>query len=96
MPRKGEMGDMDKYEQSIRDNANEFVVAGFKPGSSVRSYMRFCDLRYAIEYGKQLLEDETRLRSIMVYALDEYEHHALVGTMRRDDMVWKEVQPKIY
>lgn len=96
MPRKGEMGDMDKHEQSIRDNANEYVVAGFTPGSSVRSYMRFGDLRYAIEYGKQLLKDEVRLRSIMVYALDEYEHHALVGTMRRDDMVWKEVKPKIY
>ena len=96
MPRKGEMGDMDKYEQSIRDNAKDFVVAGFQPGSSVRSYMRFDNLRYAIEYGKQLLKDEVRLRSILVYALDEYEHHALVGTMNRHDMTWKEVKPKIY
>lgn len=95
MPRKGQMGDMDNHEQSIRDNASEYVVTGFKPGSSVRSYMRFADLRFAIEYGKQLLKDEIRLRSIMVYALDDHEHHALVGTIRRDG-AWQEVVPKVY
>lgn len=96
MPRKGEMGDMDKYEQSIRDNAKDFVVTGFQPGSSVRSYMRFESLRYAIEYGKQLLKDQTRLRSVLIYALDEYEHHALVGTISIRDMIWKEVRPKVH
>lgn len=96
MPRRGEMSDTDRFEQNIRDTASEWVVSSFTPGTSVRGRMKFNELDYAIQYGRQLLEDEVRVRSIMVYALDEYDHHALVGTINRTDMQFKEVKPKIY
>lgn len=96
MPRKGEMSDVDKFEQAIIANAEKFVVTSFRPGSSARTHMAFEELNYAVEYGRQVLKDETRVRAVMVYALDEDDHHALVGTINRHDMLWKEVKPKIY
>ena len=96
MPRKGEMSDVDKYEQAIIQNAEKFVVVSFRPGTSSKNRMAFENLDYAVEYGRQLLNDEVRIRAVMVYAIDEDDHHALVGTINRHDMLWKEVKPKIY
>lgn len=95
MTHRGELKPMDAYEQKIRDNAVAYNVVGFSPGSSTRVYMSFADLKYAIAYAKQLLTDEVRIRSAMLYAIDEYESHALIGTMNRD-MVFKEVIPSTY
>lgn len=95
MARKGEMKDMDRYEQSIRDNAIAYSVVCFQPGTSSRTYAKFQDVRYCIEYGKQILSEPNRIRSVMIYALDEHDHHALVGTINRD-LKYKEVVPKVY
>lgn len=95
MARKGELKPMDQYEQDIRDNAIAYNVVGFTPGSSSRMYMSFEDVNHAIMYSKQLLKDEVRIRSAMIYAIDEYEKHALVGTINRD-MQYKEVVPQVY
>lgn len=95
MARKGELKPMDAHEQRIRDNAVAYNVVGFTPGSSSRMYMSFDDVKYAIVYAKQLLSDEVRIRSAMIYAIDEYDSHALVGTINRD-MEYKEVALQTY
>lgn len=95
MARKGELKAVDQYEQDIRDNAVAYTVICFEPGKSSRAYATFEDLKYSIEYGKQVLRDLTRVRAAMIYALDEHDHHALVGTINRD-MNFKEVVPKVY
>lgn len=95
MARKGQLKDVDVHEQNIRDNAVSYNVVAFTPRSSSRVYMSFEDLKYAIAYAKQLVSDEVRIRSAMVYAIDEYESHALVGTVNRD-MVFKQVIPQTY
>lgn len=95
MSRKGQLKDMDRYEQSIRDNAVSYSVVCFQPGTSARTYASFTDLDYSIQYGKEILKEPNRIRSVMIYALDEYEHHALVGTIDRS-LKYKEVVPKTH
>jgi hypothetical protein len=96
MAKRGQLKDMDAHEQSIRDNAVSYTVIGFQPGRSARSYWTFERLDQALVYAKQVLKDEVRLRSVLIYALDKDDHHALHGTMRRDDMIYKEVVPATY
>lgn len=95
MPRKGELKPMDAHEQKIRDNAVAYTVIGFQPGTAARTYATFDSVPHCIAYGKQLLKDVPRIRSVMIYALDEGEHHALVGTIKRD-MKYNEVIPATY
>lgn len=95
MARKGEMKDMDRYEQSIRDAAVAYSVVCFQPGTSSRTYATFDDVAYSIAYGKQILSEPNRIRSVMIYAIDEHDHHALVGTISRD-LKFKEVVPKVH
>ena len=96
MARKGQLKDMDAHEQSIRDNAVCYSVIGFTPRTSARSYFTTESLEYAKAYARQLLQDEVRIRSAMIYALDEDNHHALHGTMNRHDMEYKEVIPQTH
>jgi hypothetical protein len=49
----------------------------------------------AQEYSKVVLQEANRIRSAMVYAIDENGHHALIGTMSRD-LKWKKVEPKTW
>ena len=51
---------------------------------------------WAKEYCKELLRDGSlRLRATMIYAVDEYDRNALVGTMNLDE-IWKDVEVKRY
>jgi hypothetical protein len=90
MTRKGEMSLVDEAEQKIRDNANYYSVAPFQPGSSTRSNMTFKRLDHAIKYCEVLLSEPNRYRSAMVYAVDETERFAMVGSMDRK-LNWKPV-----
>lgn len=95
MPRKGELNIVDADEQRIRDNPEFYNVAFFQPKTSTRINKSFYEIEYAINYAKEILSETNRIRSAMIYAIDEYNNHALVGTMQRD-LKWKEVVPKTH
>lgn len=96
--KKGEATDMDLYEQSIRENADTYAVITFKPGSGMKTARVFNNdqLKHAIEYSKVLMQEKTfRIRAAMIYAIDEYNHHALVGTVNEfDPTTFKEAKIK--
>lgn len=95
MPKKGELKPMDEFEEAIRANAVAYNVVFFQPGQSSRVYQSFEDLNIAIKYSAVTLSEPNRIRTAMIYAIDENSHHALVGTMNRDG-VFKKVEPKRY
>lgn len=95
MGKKGELKPMDAHEQEIRDNALKYTVTFFQPGTSTRVSMTFEDLNVAKKYCEVTLKEPNRIRTGMVYAVNQYENHALVGTMGRD-LKWKEVVPSRY
>ena len=96
MPRRGELKPVDADEYRIRSNAKYYTVVGFTPGRGRKIYQTFEKLVFAKAYCAELLRDKTlRLRATMIYAVDEYERNALVGTMGLDE-VWKDVEVKRY
>lgn len=84
---------VDEHTQNVIDNAQFYNVAFFQPGTSTRIYQSFDKLETSKKYAEVTLSEPNRIRSAMIYAIDEYENHALVGTMGRD-LVWKEVEIK--
>lgn len=94
--RKGEMKPMDAWERSIKDSAVLYSVVMFQPGVSSRVYQTFEMLDDAIKYSTTVLQEENRIRSAMIYAIDEHNHHALVGTINRHNLQFKEVVEKTY
>ena len=93
---KGKLKPVDQDEENIRSNAKYYTVVGFKPGLGRKLYQRFDNLVWAKEYCKELLRDGSlRLRATMIYAVDEYDRNALVGTMNLDE-IWKDVEVKRY
>ena len=96
MARRGDLKPVDADEYRIRSNAKYYTVVGFRPGLGRKLYQRFDNLVWAKAYCKELLrEKELRLRAIMIYAVDEYDRNALVGTMNLDE-IWKDVEVKRY
>jgi hypothetical protein len=96
MAKRGELKPMDAWEQTIRSNAVAYNVVMFQPGASSRVYQSFDNLPMAVEYGKIVLQEPNRIRSAMIYAIDEGDHHALVGTIGRHDLQFKEVEAKTW
>ena len=93
MAKRGELKPMDAWEEGIRNSAVAYNVVMFQPGATSRVYQSFEDLTMAQEYSKVVLQEANRIRSAMVYAIDENGRHALVGTMDRN-LKWKKVEPK--
>jgi len=96
MPKRGELKPMDAFEEGIRESAVAYNVVMFQPGVSSRVYQSFENLDHAVEYGKTVLLEANRIRSAMIYAIDEHDHHALVGTVNRHDGVFKPVKVSRY
>lgn len=96
MPKRGELKPMDAFEEGIRDSAVAYNVVMFQPGVSSRVYQSFDNLTMAVEYGKATLQEPNRIRSAMIYAIDESDHHALVGTISRHNLEFKEVEVKTW
>lgn len=94
--KRGELKPMDAWEETIRNNAVAYNVVMFQPGASSRVYQSFDNLQMAIEYGKVVLQEPNRIRSAMIYAINDGDHHALVGTINRHDLKWKEVEAKTW
>ena len=92
MGKRGELKPVDADEYRIRTNAKYYTVVGFKPGSGRKIYQTFDNFVFAKAYCVELLrEKELRLRAAMVYAVDEYERNALMGTRNLDE-IWKDVK----
>lgn len=96
MAKRGELKPMDAWEHTIRSNAVAYNVVMFQPGKSSRVYQSFDNLTMAVEYGKVVLQEPNRIRSAMIYAIDESDHHALVGTIGRHNLEFKEVEVKTW
>jgi hypothetical protein len=96
MAKRGELKPMDAWEHTIRNNAVAYNVVMFQPGKSSRVYQSFDNLEMAVAYSKITLQEPNRIRSAMIYAIDEGEHHALVGTMGRHDLQFKEVEAQTW
>lgn len=95
MPRKGEMSDMDAFEERIRAGAVNYNVVQFIPGQSSRLRETIEDLDDAIQYGTEIFDENPEVRASMVYAINADGRHALMGTINRD-RVWKPVKVKRY
>jgi hypothetical protein len=95
MAKRGELKPMDAWEEGIRSSAVAYNVVMFQPGTTSRVYQSFEELTAAQEYSKVVLQEPNRIRSAMVYAIDENGRHALVGTMDRN-LKWKKVEPKTW
>ena len=96
MAKRGDLKPMDEWEERIRSQAVAYNVVMFQPGQSSRVYQSFDNLPMAIEYSKIVLKEPNRIRSAMIYAIDETNHHALVGTVNRHDCEYKQVEPSRY
>ena len=96
MAKRGELKPMDAWEHTIRENAVAYNVVMFQPGKSSRVYQSFDNLSMAIEYGKIVLQEPNRIRSAMIYAINDGDHHALVGTIGRHNLEFKEVEAKTW
>lgn len=94
--RKGDLKPMDAWEESIRDAAVKYNVIGFRPGRNSKAYGSFDMLWAAQAYAKELMQQPLGLRCVMIYAIDEYDHHALVATVNQYDKEIKKVEPKRY
>ena len=95
MPKKGQLKPIDADEQKIRDNPVQYNVVFFQPGSSARVYMSFDQFDHAIKYCEVTLKEPNRIRTGMIYAVNQYGNHAMVGSMDRS-LKWKEVVPARY
>lgn len=89
--KKKEPHPFDEHTKNVIENAEYYNVAFFQPGTSTRVYQSFDDLNTAKKYAEISLSEPNRLRSAMIYAIDEFTNHALVGTMGRD-LIWKKIE----
>ena len=93
--KKGQLKEIDSFEQRIRDNAVSYHISFFQPGTSTRVVADEDDLNTAKDVAKDIISKHPRVRAALIYALDVYGSSALMGTMDRQN-VWKPVVPKTY
>lgn len=95
MAKKGELKPVDAHEQQVRDNAVSYSVVMYTPASSERERMSCPTLDIAKKCAQDALEEKPHIRSVMIYAVNEYQNHVMVGSIGRD-LKWKEVVPSTY
>ena len=81
MGKRGELKDMDGFEEGVRQSAVQYNVVLFQPRKPSLVSGTFKDLGEAQTYSRDMLSEQTKVRSAMIYAIDESDHHALVGTI---------------
>lgn len=95
MAKRGELKPMDAFEEEVRANAVQYNVTLFVPGSSTHLKESTPTLDEAVAQSNVLLEDNARSRSAMIYAVDENDRFAMVGSVDRSGK-WKPVVVKRY
>lgn len=98
MPRKGEMSDQDAADELVRQNATHYNVVLHVPQRNSRVRHSTESLDDAIEYAETVFDDPNQpgVRAAMIYAVDENDHFALMGTTNRFDRRYKPNKVKIY
>lgn len=98
MPRKGEMSDQDAADEIVRNNADHYNVVLHIPQKNSRVHYSSKELDEAIKFAETVYQDENipRVRAAMVYAVDEHDHFALMGTTNRFKNEFKPNVVKIY
>ena len=98
MPRKGEMSDQDAGDEVVRQNAAYYNVVLHIPQRNSRVYFSDTNLETAIEFAENVYTDENipGVRSTMIYAVDENDRFALMGTTNRFKNEYKPNVVKIY
>ena len=87
------MRDADTWEQSIVDNPSSYSVVAFTPQRGSRAMPEIPTFEEAYSYATEVLDLDKRVRSCMIYAVNEYNNHAMVGSLHRQSG-WKEVERK--
>jgi len=98
MPRKGEMSDQDAADEIVRNNADHYNVVLHIPQKNSRVQYTSEELDAAIRFAEGVYDDSNQkgVRCAMVYAVDENDHFALMGTTNRFKRKYKPVKVKIY
>lgn len=98
MPRKGEMSDQDAADELVRENADHYNVVLYIPQKNSRVYFSSKDLNKAIAFAENVYTDPElpTPRAAMVYAVDEDDRFALMGTTNRFKPSYKPNVVKIY
>lgn len=86
----GQQTTMSEWESAIKDRAVVFNVIGYIPQSTSRVYVSANTIEAAQDVADDLLVENDHMRSVMIYAIDKDDHHALVCYKKRFDMSeWK-------
>jgi|TARA_R110000868_G_scaffold733_6_gene5354 hypothetical protein len=96
MTKRGDVKPMDAFEESVRANAVKYNVVGFRPRHDSRLYDSYDNLVLAKIAAQNLMIQPLELRCVMIYAVDHDEHHALVGTIARHNMIYKPIETTRY
>lgn len=75
------MSDVDEWEQTIIDNAVSYSVVAFTPQRGSQAMPEIPSFDIAYETAKNTLEKDGRVRACMIYAVNEYNNHAMVGSL---------------
>jgi len=98
MPRKGQMSDQDAADEVVRKNAVYYNVVLHVPQKNSRVYYSNENFEEVVNFAETVYDDQhlPRVRAAMVYAVDENDHFALMGTTNRFDRKFKPNKVKIY
>lgn len=95
--RKGQMSDQDAADEAVRARATHYNVVLYVPQKNSRVYFTDTELTAAIEFAESVYEDPElpQARAAMVYAVDENDHFAMMGSTNRFDQKFKPVVIKV-
>lgn len=98
MPRRGEMSDQDAADELVRANATHYNVVLHVAQRNSRVRYSSETLSEAIEYAETVFLDPNQpgVRCAMIYAVDENDRFALMGTTNRFNHKFKPNVVKIY
>lgn len=78
----------DRYHREILKQTESFTIVGYVPGAPMIRLTKFESLRAAKDRSIKLMEDNPRMRTVMLYASDQHERHVLVGSYDRELTFW--------
>ena len=86
------MHDSDEWEQSVIDNAVSYSVVAFTPQRGSQAVPELPSFDIAYETAENTLAQDGRVRACMIYAVNEYNNHAMVGSLNSHG--WTPVERK--
>lgn len=74
---------VDRYNREILSNAETYTISGFTPGSGWTREAGIGSLNEAKKMAVRMLERDSAMRTVLLYASDSYERHVMVGSYDR-------------